>query len=125
MPVEIAIIGDAGRVLEDMVRLWQAAADPTGSFSTPGAGADRPLARRRNSFAYKMNNDVIMPQYAIQRLYALTKDMDTYITTEVGQHRMVGGPAHGFRPGNWTNVRRLEDDGLRPAGRARRAFHKT
>jgi acetolactate synthase-1/2/3 large subunit len=29
-----------------------------------------------------------MPQYAIQRLYELTKDRDTYITTEVGQHQM-------------------------------------
>jgi acetolactate synthase-1/2/3 large subunit len=34
------------------------------------------------------NDDVIMPQYAIQRLYELTKDRDTYITTEVGQHQM-------------------------------------
>ena len=34
------------------------------------------------------NSDVIMPQYAIQRLYELTKKKDTYITTEVGQHQM-------------------------------------
>ena len=34
------------------------------------------------------SNDVIMPQYAIERLYELTKDRKTYITTEVGQHQM-------------------------------------
>ena len=44
--------------------------------------------RARDSLAYKPNDDVIMPQYAIQRLYELTKDRDTYITTEVGQHQM-------------------------------------
>jgi acetolactate synthase-1/2/3 large subunit len=41
----------------------------------------------RNCLAYK-NTNVIKPQYAIERLYALTKDRDTYITTEVGQHQM-------------------------------------
>jgi acetolactate synthase-1/2/3 large subunit len=45
------------------------------------------LAQRRLP-ALSRNNDVIMPQYAIERLYELTKDRDTYITTEVGQHQM-------------------------------------
>ena len=43
-----------------------------------------------------------MPQYAIQRLYAATKDIDTYITTEVGQHQMWAAQFYGFeQPNRW------------------------
>ena len=38
-----------------------------------------------------------MPQYAIQRLYELTKDRDTYITTEVGQHQMWAAQFYRLR----------------------------
>ncbi len=49
-----------------------------------------------------MNRDVIMPQYAIERLYALTKDKDTYITTEVGQHQMWAAQFYRFEePNRW------------------------
>jgi acetolactate synthase I/II/III large subunit len=45
---------------------------------------------------------VIKPQYAIQRLYELTKDKDTYITTEVGQHQMWAAQFFGFEePNRW------------------------
>ena len=51
---------------------------------------------------YKANKDVIMPQYAIERLYELTKDMDTYITTEVGQHQMWAAQFYRFeKPNRW------------------------
>ena len=43
-----------------------------------------------------------MPQYALERLYALTKDRDTYITTEVGQHQMWAAQFYGFeKPNRW------------------------
>ena len=43
-----------------------------------------------------------MPQYAIQRLYELTKGRDTYITTEVGQHQMWAAQFFGFEePHRW------------------------
>ena len=43
-----------------------------------------------------------MPQYAIQRLYEPTKDMDTYITTEVGQHQMWAAQFYRFeQPNRW------------------------
>jgi acetolactate synthase-1/2/3 large subunit len=98
---EIAIIGDAGRVLEDMVRLWRATSKTDKKLLYPW-WEQIARWRARDSFAYRMNNDVIMPQYAIQRLYALTKDMDTYITTEVGQHQMWAAQHYGFeKPNRW------------------------
>ncbi|MDU0959344.1 MAG: thiamine pyrophosphate-dependent enzyme, partial [Bradyrhizobium sp.] len=58
--------------------------------------------RARNSLAYKPNRDVIMPQYAIQRLFELTRGRDTYITTEVGQHQMWAAQFYGFEePHRW------------------------
>jgi acetolactate synthase-1/2/3 large subunit len=43
-----------------------------------------------------------MPQYAIQRLYELTKHRDTFITTEVGQHQMWAAQFYGFEePNRW------------------------
>ena len=49
-----------------------------------------------------INKDVIKPQYAIQRLYELTKDKDVYITTEVGQHQMWAAQFYGFQePNRW------------------------
>ena len=82
---DVPIIGDCEHVLEDMVRLWKA------HKSTPAEKDLKPWWdqitqwRGRNSLGYKENKDVIMPQYAIERLYELTKDRKTYITTEVGQ----------------------------------------
>ena len=58
--------------------------------------------RARKSLAYKKSNDVIKPQYAIERLFALTKDRDTYITTEVGQHQMWAAQFYQFQePHRW------------------------
>ncbi|MEC9402365.1 MAG: thiamine pyrophosphate-dependent enzyme, partial [Pseudomonadota bacterium] len=52
--------------------------------------------------AYKPNSDVIMPQYAIQRLYELTKHRKTFISTEVGQHQMWAAQFYGFEePNHW------------------------
>jgi acetolactate synthase-1/2/3 large subunit len=98
---DIAILGDAGRVLEDMVRLWRASARTDRKMLKPW-WEQIERWRARNSLAYRPSRDVIMPQYAIQRLYALTKDRDVYITTEVGQHQMWAAQFYGFeRPNRW------------------------
>jgi acetolactate synthase-1/2/3 large subunit len=98
---EVPIIGDVGRVLEDMVRLWRASAKADKKALYPW-WEQIAKWRGRDSLAYKMNHDVIMPQYAIQRLYELTKGMDTYITTEVGQHQMWAAQHYHFeKPNRW------------------------
>jgi len=58
--------------------------------------------RGRNCLAFIQSNKVIKPQYAIQRLYELTKGRDTYITTEVGQHQMWAAQHYRFeKPCHW------------------------
>ncbi|GHC75396.1 acetolactate synthase 3 large subunit [Limoniibacter endophyticus] len=99
--VDVPIIGDVGNVLEDMVRLWRArgAADKA-ALKPWWEQIER--WRARNSLAFEQNRDVIMPQYAIQRLYEKTKHLNPYITTEVGQHQMWAAQHFGFEePNQW------------------------
>jgi acetolactate synthase-1/2/3 large subunit len=101
VPADVPIIGDVGRVLEDVVRLWRATVKADKATLKPWWEQINRW-RARDSLAFKPNDDVIMPQYAIQRLYELTKDRDTFITTEVGQHQMWAAQYYGFeKPNRW------------------------
>ena len=58
--------------------------------------------RKRKCLDFKQTDKIIKPQYAIQRLYEKTKKMETYITTEVGQHQMWAAQYYGFsKPNRW------------------------
>ena len=102
--VDVPVIGDVSNVLEDMLRVWNASITKKKKDES-----DKNLKnwwgqinqwRGRNSLAYRRSNDIIMPQYAIERLYELTKDRDTFITTEVGQHQMWAAQYYGFEQPN-------------------------
>lgn len=99
--VDVKIIGDTASVLEDMLRIWRASAKTDKSRMSEWWEQIKRW-RGRNSLAYTKNSDVIMPQYAIERLYELTRDRDTYITTEVGQHQMWAAQFYHFdEPHRW------------------------
>jgi len=58
--------------------------------------------REKNSLHYENSNQTIKPQFAVQRLYEITKDQDTFITTEVGQHQMWAAQHYKFnKPNRW------------------------
>jgi len=58
--------------------------------------------RSIKSFDFVNSTETIKPQYAVQRLYELTKNKDTYITTEVGQHQMWAAQHYKFdKPNRW------------------------
>jgi acetolactate synthase I/II/III large subunit len=102
--VDVPIIGDVTKVLEDMVRMWRAEGKPTKQSVADIKDWQTQIAkwRARNSLAYAANSDVIMPQYALERLNALTKGRDLYITTEVGQHQMWAAQFIDFEePNRW------------------------
>ncbi len=102
VPVDVPIVGDCAHVLEDMIRLWRSL----------GLQSDRTAHtdwwdkingwRARQSLSFKNSDTLIKPQHAIQRLYALTKERDVYITTEVGQHQMWAAQHFHFEePNRW------------------------
>ena len=100
--VDIPIIGDCAHVLEDMVRLWRATAMQADKAALEAWWKQIDKWRARKSLAFKNSNEVIKPQYAISRLYELTKDRDAYITTEVGQHQMWAAQFYRFeQPNRW------------------------
>jgi len=58
--------------------------------------------RSIKSFDFVNSTESIKPQYAVQRLYELTKNKETYITTEVGQHQMWAAQHYKFdKPNHW------------------------
>src|SRR5229473_1049652 len=97
--VDIPIIGDAANVLGDLLQVFKAEA------KKPDIRAwwqEIAKWRARNSLSYQKNSDVILPQFAIQRLFEATRGRDVYITTEVGQHQMWAAQFFGFEePHRW------------------------
>jgi len=58
--------------------------------------------RSKDSLGFTNSDVTIKPQFAVQRLYELTKNQDTYITTEVGQHQMWAAQHYKFnKPNRW------------------------
>jgi acetolactate synthase-1/2/3 large subunit len=100
--VDIPIVGDCANVLQDMLRLWREHKAKPDKRAHTEWWKQIEKWRGRKSLAYRPSKDIIKPQYAIERLYALTKDRDTYITTEVGQHQMWAAQFYGFQePNRW------------------------
>nr|PZN82138.1 MAG: acetolactate synthase 3 large subunit [Pseudomonadota bacterium] len=98
----VPIIGDVAYVLEEMVAVWKSRAPQLDKAALKAWWKQIDQWRARKSLSYKKSNDVIMPQYAIERLYELTKDRDVYITTEVGQHQMWAAQFFKFEePNRW------------------------
>ncbi|MEE8559138.1 MAG: biosynthetic-type acetolactate synthase large subunit, partial [Alphaproteobacteria bacterium] len=98
--VDVPIVGDVAVVLRQMFKRWK----------ERNYGADKKALkkwwkqieswRRRDCLSYEMSKEVIKPQYALERLYAMTKDRDVYITTEVGQHQMWAAQFYKFEEPN-------------------------
>jgi len=86
--VELGIVGDCAHVLEDMLRLWRTQALQSDAAALAKWWQTIEHWRARRSFDFRNSKTIIKPQYAIQRLRALTRDRDVYVTTEVGQHQM-------------------------------------
>jgi len=100
--VDIPVVGDCAHALEDMIRLWKAQQAQLDKAALKDWWAKIDKWRSRDSLRYKARKDVIMPQYAIERLFALTRDKDVYITTEVGQHQMWAAQFFKFEePNRW------------------------
>lgn len=100
--VDIPIIGDCASVLADMLQAWKESGAKPDKAALGSWWKQIDQWRARNCLAYRPSAEVIKPQYAIERLYALTKDRNTFITTEVGQHQMWAAQLYKFEePQRW------------------------
>ncbi|MBV9636245.1 MAG: acetolactate synthase 3 large subunit [Methylobacteriaceae bacterium] len=100
--VDVGIVGDCAHVLEDMVAVWRAAAIEPNRPAQAAWWSEIDRWRARKSLAYRNSTKIIKPQHALERLYALTRGRDLYVTTEVGQHQMWAAQFFHFEePNRW------------------------
>ena len=100
--VDVPIVGDVAHVLEDMLRVWKSRAAEPDKKALADWWAEIETWRGRKCLAYRKDDKAIKPQYAVERLYELTKGPNTYITTEVGQHQMWAAQYYRFEePNRW------------------------
>ena len=103
--VDVAIVGDCLSVLSDMLTtLKHKHSDFCNSNKENISGWWKQINkwRERKCLSYKQDDKLIMPQYAVERLYEITKGQDAYITTEVGQHQMWAAQFYKFdKPNRW------------------------
>ena len=100
--VDLPIVGDVGHVLEDLLKVWKARGRKTNKEALAKWWGQIEQWKLKNCLSYKGSDKTIKPQYALERLEALTKDRDRYVTTEVGQHQMWAAQFLGFEaPNRW------------------------
>lgn len=96
--VDLPIVGDCANILEQLIACWgDRNSRDLGDWKAKIAGW-----RARECLAYPDRSKAIMPQKAVERLFALTKHLDPIISTEVGQHQMWAAQYFGFNhPNKW------------------------
>ncbi|MEX6633884.1 acetolactate synthase 3 large subunit [Hyphococcus lacteus] len=104
VPVDIGIVGDAREIMDAMLTEWRAREkqEKHERERITDWWSQIEQWRSKKSFAYVPHKEVIKPQYAIERLFALTREKDVYISTEVGQHQMWAAQHFHFdEPNRW------------------------
>jgi len=103
--VDLALVGDVKFVLEKLVSIFKQKHPNFENSNKQKIAAwwsQIETWRKKNSLGYINSKEVIKPQFAVQRLYELTKAQDVFITTEVGQHQMWAAQHYKFdKPNRW------------------------
>lgn len=98
VPVDLGVVGNCAHVFHQLVEAWaNRRPRDLGDWKARIMGW-----RARECLAYPERSDAIMPQRAVERLFALTHERDPIVTTEVGQHQMWAAQYFGFEePNRW------------------------
>ena len=98
--VDLPIVADVGTAIRQMIDVWKGRKHAVPALDEWWARIEG--WRAVDCLSYPAAADAIMPHYAIERLYAATKDRDPIITTEVGQHQMWAAQHFHFEgPNKW------------------------
>jgi acetolactate synthase-1/2/3 large subunit len=96
-------VADATKALREMIRFWKTQKHTVQADALKAWWKQIDQWRTKKSLNYRNSDSIIKPQYAIDRLYELTKHRkDVFITTEVGQHQMWAAQRFHFQePNRW------------------------
>jgi acetolactate synthase I/II/III large subunit len=98
--VDLPIVADVGTAIRQMIEVWKGRKVKPQPLTDWWAKIDS--WRAVECLNYPGSSAEIMPQFAIERLYAATKDKSPIITTEVGQHQMWAAQHFHFEgPNKW------------------------
>jgi acetolactate synthase I/II/III large subunit len=98
----VPVIGDAAQVLKQMIAVWKKRKVQPDKEALAEWWKKIDAWRARKSFSYKQDGKTIKPQYALERLYELTKKQNPYVTTDVGQHQMWAAQFIKYdKPNHW------------------------
>ncbi|SIT85018.1 acetolactate synthase, large subunit [Pontibaca methylaminivorans] len=99
---DIPIVGDVASVLKDLLRIWTARGARTDAPAVAAWHEQINEWRKVDCLSFTPSEKTIKPQYALQRLEALTKGRERYICTDVGQHQMWAAQyLHFDEPNHW------------------------
>jgi acetolactate synthase I/II/III large subunit len=103
--VDVPIVGDVRDVLLEMIAMIKDGSLKPDAHALADWWVSIEAWRGRNCMKYDPGkNDVIKPQYVVETLWNMTKDVDTYITSDVGQHQMWAAQYYRFdEPRRWIN----------------------
>jgi acetolactate synthase-1/2/3 large subunit len=107
VPVEVPIMADAGKALSALLAAWKASDEPVDKPALASWWRQIDDWRGKDSLKFsqdKTRGSIIKPQYAIQRLFEITRarSKEVFITTEVGQHQMWAAQHFHFeQPNHW------------------------
>lgn len=103
--VDVPIVGDVKDVLNDLIANVREAGVKPDPAALAGWWETIEGWRKRDCLRYdRGNKEVIKPQHVIETLWNMTKDVDTYITSDVGQHQMWAAQFYKFKePRHWIN----------------------
>ena len=100
--VDYGIVGDCKEVLSALVQEVKKLHNQKTIKSKTKWWSQINQWKDKDSLGFKQIGNNIKPQQAIKSLYEKTKNFDTYITTEVGQHQMWAAQYFGFsKPNHW------------------------
>ena len=103
--VDIPIVGDVKDVLNELIAMIKESSVRPDANALGAWWSTIDGWRTRDCLAYdKGNKDVVKPQAVLQSLWNMTKDTETYITSDVGQHQMWAAQFYRFdEPRRWIN----------------------
>ena len=100
--VDVPVIGDAGRILELMIKEWKKNRYKPDAEALSNWWQQIDEWRGKKSFSYIQKGEIIKPQLVLDKLNKIVNDKDAFVTTDVGQHQMWSAQYLGFdKPNRW------------------------